>query len=83
MFFLMDNKVIPRTAWAMLAVKNLNLMKQQTPKPEAQFPDTVPPFSVHCSSVLQTPLIEESITVVHSTLRKVTTENKEKASEIL
>ena len=67
----------------MLAVKNLNLMKQQTPKPEAQFPDTVPPFLVHSSSPKQSPLIEESIIVVHSSFGKVTTENKEKASEIL
>ena len=67
----------------MIAVKNLNLMKQQTPKPEAQFPDTVPPFLVHSSFSKHNPLIEESIIVVHSSFGKVTTENKEKASEIL
>jgi len=57
------------------------LWKQQTPKPDAQFPETDPPFSVHSSAVLQIPFIEVSMVVVHSSFGKVTTENREKDFE--
>ena len=56
------------------------VVKQQTPKPEAQFPEAVPPWSVHSSAVIHSPLIVGSMTVVHSSFGNVTTENKEKAS---
>ena len=62
---------------------NRNLIKQQTPNPEAQFPEAVPPSSEHSSLVKQRPFIEESMTVVHSSFGKVTTENKVKDSEIV
>ena len=59
---------------------NYYVVKQQTPKPEAQFPEAVPPWSVHSSAVIHSPLIVGSMTVVHSSFGNVTTENKEKAS---
>ena len=59
---------------------NHYVVKQQTPKPEAQFPEAVPPWSVHSSAVIHSPLIVGSMTVVHSSFGKVTTENKLKAS---
>ena len=61
--------------------KHLYVVKQQTPKPEAQLPDASPPLSVQSSPVLQIPLMVGSMIVVHSLLRKVTTENNENASE--
>ena len=58
---------------------NYYVVKQQTPKPEAQFPEAVPPWSVHSSDVMHSPLIVGSMVVVHSSLGNVTTENKENA----
>ena len=55
------------------------MWKQQTPKPEAQFPDFVPPLSPHSSAVLQIPTVSAVSVVVHSLLGKVTTEKRENA----
>ena len=61
-----------------------NLLIQQTPKPEAQFPCacaiTSPSFE-HSSAVTQIPVIAGVESVVHSALGNVTTENKENASK--
>ena len=64
--------------------KNLtNLLIQQTPKPEAQFPDAtaiVSPLFEHSSAVTQIPDIAGVEIVVHSSLGNVTTENKPRTS---
>ena len=61
-----------------------NLLIQQTPKPEAQFPCacaiTSPSFE-HSSAVTQIPVMAGVVSVVHSALGNVTTENKENASK--
>ena len=59
------------------------LIKQQTPKLEAQFPSGVPPASLHSEAVRQRPLVEGSVSkfVVHSSFGKDTRENRENASE--
>jgi hypothetical protein len=54
------------------------LLIQQTPKPEAQFPDAtaiVSPLFEHSSAVTQIPDIAGVEIVVHSSLGNVTTEN--------
>ena len=57
------------------------LKKQQIPKPEAQFPDAIPPLLEHSSEVKQTPYIAVvvSIFVRHCKLSNDTTEKREKA----
>ena len=57
------------------------LKKQQTPKPEAQFPDAMPPLLVHSSAVKHTPyiVIVVSMFVWHCMLSNDTTEKSEKA----
>ena len=59
------------------------LIKQQTPKLEAQFPSGAPPASVHSEAVRQRPLVDGFVSklVVHSSFGKDTTENRENASE--
>ena len=63
---------------------------QQTPKPEAQFPDASPPSSVHCSDVTHSPNMGSPpapwpmapIAVTHAVFGNVTTENRENAPKI-
>ena len=64
-----------------LAKSFIYLKKQQTPNPEAQFPDAMPPLLVHSSAVKQTPyiVVVVSMFVWHCMLSNDTTENSEKA----
>ena len=60
---------------------SIYLKKQQTPNPEAQFPDAMPPLLEHSSAVKQTPyiVVVVSMFVWHCMLSNDTTENSEKA----
>ena len=60
---------------------SIYLKKQQTPNPEAQFPDAMPPLLEHSSAVKQTPyiVVVVSMFVWHCMLSNDTTENREKA----
>merc|ERR1719333_501904 len=56
------------------------LLKQQTPNPEAQFPDAVASISPefeHSSAVTQIPVMAGVIVVVHASFGNVTTEKRE------
>ena len=55
------------------------LKKQQTPNPDAQFPDGIPPLLEHSSAVKQIPNIVDSMFVWHWRLSNDTTEKSEKA----
>ena len=52
--------------------------KQQTPKPEAQLPEAVPPLSLHSEAVQQTPTVAFSFWVVHASLSNWTTEKRDR-----
>jgi len=66
-----------------VAVRSSTLLKQQTPKPEAQFPEAVPDLSEHSCSVTQMPSMADDIAVVHWLLGNCTTEKSENPLPVL